>query len=289
MRSLPVSVLLCWAASLAPSLGVPIEQLLLTPADIGPGGCPSQTLRQCSSHGRCDGSTRRCLCDRGYSGAGCERAEFLLGCPHNCSFSTGGGVCGNGNRCICNHGRSGDDCADHTHVNCTLACAASGHGQCFAGQCRCFPGYYGPQCQQGCPGWSEDGLACSGRGICVSTGSPNHSPDVCKCHVGFAGSGCERDLDGVTLCPRHCSGHGSCLQGRCTCDPRFAGHDCSIELRQGQLAHALDGPLPRLVAFLVCAALSGLMAFAALRYINGPSKVSAAATGKGDLSMQGLR
>ena len=249
-------------------LGVPPS--LLTPSDIGPGGCPSQTLRQCSSHGRCDSSKGQCTCDRGYSGAGCEVAEYLLACPHNCSFTSGGGVCVGGHRCMCNPGRSGDDCADHTDVSCSLSCASSGHGECVNGRCECFPGFYGPQCQQGCPGWTAGGIPCSGHGICVSTGSPNHSPDVCKCHIGFAGAGCEQDVDGVTTCPRDCSGHGTCSKGRCTCEPKFAGHDCSIELRQGRLAHALDSSTARLAAVAACGTLSGLLAMAFLRFINGP-------------------
>ena len=99
-------------------------------------------------------------------------------------------------------------------------------------------------------------------------GSPGHSADRCKCFVGFAGDGCERDLEGTTTCPRACSGHGKCANGRCSCDEKFAGHDCSIELRHSRLAHALDSMLARLGAASACFAVSSIGAALALRYIN---------------------
>ena len=144
----------------------------------------------------------------------------------------------------------------------------SGSG-CYDGRCECRPGYYGPACLLGCAGYvAETGAPCSGHGICVSTGSPGHSQEWCKCHAGFAGAACEKDLEGVAICPRDCSGRGTCRAGRCSCEPKFAGHDCSIELRHGRLAHALDSGAARVAAALACFVLTAGFAFGGLRYIN---------------------
>lgn len=235
-----------------------------TTPPLGPGGCPSAGgARPCSGHGSCRGG--RCVCDRGWGEPTCARAEYLLACPSNCSWHAApplsGGACVGG-RCVCAAGRSGDDCADVTNVSCEPGC--SGHGECLDGRCACVPGYYGDACAQGCAGYvPATQKPCSGRGLCAPTGSPGRSPDRCRCFVGFEGDGCERDVEGVASCARDCSGRGSCRHGRCTCDARFAGHDCSIELRHGRLVHALDSRLARalaaLVVFAATAGCAGLM------------------------------
>ncbi len=242
--------------------------------DIGPEGCPSTTLRPCSGHGTC-GSDGRCRCDRGYSALACERREYLFSCPANCSWPSGGACVRD--RCVCAPGRSGDDCASLTPVNCTRDC--SGHGECIADRrtgltsCECAAGYYGPTCLLGCDGYvPETGAPCSGRGLCLPTGSPGHSAERCKCHTGFEGAGCELDVEGVTTCPRECSGHGVCSGGRCACDEHYAGHDCSIELRHGRLAHALDSASARVVAAFGCFVLTAGCAALAIRYINAEPK-----------------
>jgi hypothetical protein len=287
-----------------------LQALLATPLrekfwtnqlDIGPAGCPSTTLRPCSGHGSC--TATGCNCDRGFSGSACETQEYLLGCPHNCSAPEGGSCVRH--HCVCRSGRSGDDCADRTPVNCSAGCAANGHGDCIDGQCVCRAGFYGVDCIQGCAGYGRPphptsralsrgvpppralmptphlvatdaatGRPCSGHGRCESTGSPGHSIDQCKCFAGFAGEGCQHDLDGITTCPRNCSGHGTCFHGRCECDERHAGSACSIELRHGKLAHALDSPLARLGAAGACFVGSACLAILAVRYINGAGKVS---------------
>ena len=250
------------------ALSTPLQ---LAASEIGPLGCPSNTLRPCSGHGSCN-PNGHCSCDRGFSGSACDRFEYLVGCPQNCTAPNG--KCFRG-RCICNRGFSGDDCADRTPVNCSISCAANGRGECINGECVCRPGYYGTDCIQGCPAYVEaTGEPCSGHGICVSTGSPGHALDACKCFTGFEGSGCERDLEGVTTCPRDCSGHGTCNGGRCTCDDRYAGRDCSILLRHGRLAHLLDSHVSRLCAVAACLAATSLLAAFALRWINhGGGKV----------------
>eukprot|EP00966_Prymnesium_polylepis_P142032 3280035-Prymnesium_polylepis.1 len=138
---------------------VPPTTIARPAMDLGPGGCVSTTLRTCSGHGRC--SSGLCYCDRGYAGSACERREYLLACPSNCSAALGGGQCVGG-RCLCETGRSGDDCADVTNVNCSFGC--SGHGECVNGDCACRAGFYGHACGQGCSGYVfETGAVCSGR------------------------------------------------------------------------------------------------------------------------------
>ena len=64
---------------------------------------------------------------------------------------------------------------------------------------------------------------CSGRGRCSPTG-------VCHCDAGFASpADCSVPDPAARPCPAHCSGHGVCreAEGRCTCDPGFAGAACS--------------------------------------------------------------
>ena len=95
-----------------------------------------------------------------------------------------------------------------------------------------------------------------------------------KLVVGFAGVGCEEDLEGVTTCERNCSWpHGSCYNSRCACQPKYAGHDCSIELRHGRLAHALDSAAAKLGAVVAVGAVSTCIALALVRFINVGPKV----------------
>jgi hypothetical protein len=243
----------------------------------GPSGCPSTTLRECSGHGKCVGGRGFCRCDHGYSGSACDRAEYLLACPLNCSFPHGS--CLDGYACRCTAGYSGDDCGRHTFVNCTAGC--SGHGECLNGACACAPGYHGRYCELGCAGYVRlTGEACSGRGVCRSTGSPGRSADRCVCHIGFEGEGCEVDADGQLGCERGCSGHGSCRHNRCTCELGFAGRDCSILLRYSTLAHSMDAPTTRMLAALVCLVLTALCAICAARYIDRAGAAEAEGAGQ---------
>jgi len=241
--------------------------------------CPTSIPHKtCSGHGSCVSSPTKavpqCECDRGFSGMACEVHEFALSCPYNCSWPQGG-RCQNGQKgkvqhCVCASGRSGDGCVDSTPVNCSSGCA--GHGECMEGVCSCFPGFYGRDCLQGCPGYVEStGQPCSGHGLCAATGSPGHSADVCKCFRGFEGDACETDVEGVTTCPLNCSGHGTCLHGLCTCEPTFASDDCSIELRHGGKL-ALETRLSKLLAVVACFAVSAMCASAAWSWVNAAEK-----------------
>jgi len=88
----------------------------------------------------------------------------------------------------------------HEYVEC------SNKGDCdrLTGQCVCLPGYDGSACQRAsCPG--EDGLHCSGHGVCQTAQEIARSEDGnvyelwdadatmgCVCDAGYEGPGCER-------------------------------------------------------------------------------------------------
>ena len=283
------SMLLIWSllcsAARPPAL-TSLEASSLHPGvDLGPGGCPSDTEAPCSGHGRCAGGL--CSCDRGFEGAGCARRGYLFSCPLNCSYPAG--HCDSTGRCVCARGRSGDGCEDVTPVNCSASCAGPPggplHGECVGGTCVCRPGFRGPSCERGCPGYVRSTAQdCGGRGLCqaapraatrASGGVPGSTAEVpaldhCKCFQGFSGDACERDLLGALGCDRDCSGHGSCVAGACRCHHGHGGRDCSILLVHGD-SHWLDSPTDRLAVAALTFLATGCLAWIALRYVQrGP-------------------
>jgi hypothetical protein len=62
-----------------------------------------------------------------------------------------------------------------------------GRGMCLrSGACECSGGYLGASCQVACPGLSEEGTYCSGRGNCSSVkGDEDHGLlAICTCEYG---------------------------------------------------------------------------------------------------------
>jgi len=126
---------------------------------------------QCSNKGICDTKSGECACFANYDGIACERTI----CPNNCNEA---GVCFTEQQlaaeagvvyttpwdaqthvgCICDIGRRGPDCS-------LIECPSgpdvlkgygnesgrdcSGRGICdyASGECSCFHGYYGNECQ----------------------------------------------------------------------------------------------------------------------------------------------
>lgn len=125
---------------------------------------------ECSNKGQCDRSTGECACFDGYEGVACERTS----CPNSCSNA---GFCYTQYQladsasktystpwdatkhvgCKCDLGRRGPDCSQ---IECpsgsdvmkglgnTAGRDCSGRGICdySSGDCKCFSGYYGTQC-----------------------------------------------------------------------------------------------------------------------------------------------
>merc|ERR1719331_3062598 len=102
--------------------------------------------------------------------------------------------------------------ADNSTVECGEACTCpnrcSGNGECFNGQCKCFPGYTYFDCSlRVCPS------DCSNNGFCYNA--------TCHCNPGWKGGDCS-----IQTCPDECNYHGSCKAGKCVCRPGWKGDAC---------------------------------------------------------------
>ncbi|XP_053400283.1 teneurin-m-like isoform X5 [Mercenaria mercenaria] len=127
------------------------------------------------------------------------------GCPGDCFLH---GSCVDG-QCQCFPGYTGWDCNQKT---CPLLC--SGNGMYIRGQCQCHTGWKGIECDI-----RENECVvpnCNGNGVCVD--------GKCECHEGFKGVDC----GSVDCLMPNCSGNGVCALGECVCYKGFKGTDCSI-------------------------------------------------------------
>eukprot|EP00299_Pterocystis_sp_00344_P003581 c14343_g1_i1.p1 GENE.c14343_g1_i1~~c14343_g1_i1.p1 ORF type:complete len:414 (-),score=112.44 c14343_g1_i1:39-1280(-) len=118
-----------------PHPAVPYDIPSIFPFDTS---CPDH----CSGHGEC--VNKKCVCELGYSGAGCESAV----CAGNCN---GRGICSDG-ICSCRKGWTGSACDLPTCPN-----NCSGNGVCFEGDCTCSPDWVEIDCSK--PRWGVPGLS----------------------------------------------------------------------------------------------------------------------------------
>lgn len=159
----------------------------------------------CSGHGVCNNGD--CECDEGwYNG---DRAQCSRTCKGGCLH----GVCKLFNNipgCLCEEGWKG--------TNCDIKCNCV-HGNCIlnfeekTATCECNQKWRGPDCSIECPG---DVIACSGHGVCNSTGQ-------CICDVSSAWQGPSCNCSSAFSC----SGHGVCEGDKCICSGNFAGENCN--------------------------------------------------------------
>lgn len=96
--------------------------------------------------------------------------------------------------------------------------------------CKCENGFSGVSCS--CP--SQDGVECSGHGIC-------HDSE-CYCHHLWGGEACD-----VPVCSPSpdCSGHGLCREGTCDCTAGWKGEDCGVKTPTKCVHGKVDGGLCR--------------------------------------------
>mmetsp|Transcript_69344 Transcript_69344/g.219412 ORF Transcript_69344/g.219412 Transcript_69344/m.219412 type:complete len:896 (-) Transcript_69344:944-3631(-) len=256
------------------------------PAPIDSSGAPvvlatTAVADFCSGNGECDWGSKTCSCDKGFldSASGCSTQ-----CPGG-SFlpCSGNGVCMRDSTgapsCTCKCGWTGPLCdqvsacpctdstcyydsnldADACKIPCgkllsTLDCAGVTNDQ---DECVCSLGFWGPSCENACPGVDPDtgeGESCGPGGTCNPDGScacdPCYSinPDTGSCEldpppecVAFQGKpectasgwqcGCRGQFTGPTCDECACLNDGVCnvVSGACNCVGGYTGNKCQYE------------------------------------------------------------
>ncbi|XP_064419812.1 integrin beta-6 isoform X2 [Latimeria chalumnae] len=148
-----------------------------------------------------------------------------------CSKGHGSFECG---VCVCNPGHMGPYCECNEDSINTSDCksnpeheSCSGRGECFCGQCNCYPSalgrIYGAYCE--CDDFScvrFKGHICAGHGDCDC--------GECLCHSGWRGEYCNCSTS-TDMCVSQdgvfCNGRGNCICGKCVCtNPGASGDKC---------------------------------------------------------------
>ena len=143
-----------------------------------------------------------------------------------CNACNGHGTCDPQGQCVCEDGyftsRNGEQCGSSCDDN-GVPCV---HGTCtqVAGtlQCLCEPNFFGPSCEDTCPG-----LGCNGHGTCEYSSAGKLT---CTCGAFHRGDACEKTCPGSSDYPVPCSGHGLCVEdqdAKCVCDQGWEGDACA--------------------------------------------------------------
>jgi len=167
-------------------------------------------------NGVCEGPDI-CACDVGWESVNCSTCIKLPGCVH-------GSCNGKGLACEC------DDKTKWQGGLCDIPiCNNCVNGKCVApGQCKCHPGWQGPNCDQCVP---LSGCNVPIGGSCTDpNNSTIHVPNGCLCKTGFTGHLCDEPL----CSPACIEGHGKCIFGTpstqsdpiCKCNLGWSGNDC---------------------------------------------------------------
>jgi len=236
----------------------------LQPCPVGLGGLI------CSARGMCSDNTNgtgACACFTGFSGPGCA-SECNGGADRPCNNK---GVCNQlVGTCTCfqdpvNGYWAGANCTECSSMyesdGCLTRCPStgampntpcSGRGSCYGGLCQCDEtfcgdkcelegedcadqcreGYWGPDCDNLCPGNGE----CDLHGRCNSgkTGDGR-----CTCFIGYWGDDCAGECPGLVTDPitgqvtQVCGGNGNCISGECICNSGWATELCTLECPGG--------------------------------------------------------
>lgn len=165
------------------SVGVQIRAPVMARVSHSTAPVPASATRRKASW---QGSSCN-LCVPKFEGTYCTVPNWTTTC------ATAKGFCYNG---ICLN------CGKNTAnaISCGVACEKSGDAECNLG---CPQALYGPECQFVCPGTTEMGEPCMGRGMCDAG---TRGRGTCKCKPGYGGVACE------VGCPRYqnliCEGRG---------------------------------------------------------------------------------
>lgn len=163
------------------------------------------TLRECSGQGYCDHTTGLCSCMQSFdinkqeyrylakssdgrgnigSRGDCGYLEPVSACVSSTVSCSGHGRCGNSTGCVCDDGFFGASCSlrlcptgrsffdealynDTAHR--TAVCSNNGVCDNVLGLCKCRDGFVGDACDmRDCVRDAETGIACNGRGRCLS-------------------------------------------------------------------------------------------------------------------------
>ncbi|VDD74673.1 unnamed protein product [Mesocestoides corti] len=185
-----------------------------------------------------------CECKPGWSGMLCTiDTQYCSNHPHTC---LNGGVCHStptetlpGYTCQCPLGYEGYHC-ESPNQDCRVY-RCSSHGICQTnGDCACFDGFYGPNCQFNQTHCSQH--PCQGsQSLCIplnnTTPQPANAKKIinyrCECQAGLTGRNCELKI-------RHCDSRpclhdGKCVElqlgsdgYQCICLPGFRGRHCEL-------------------------------------------------------------
>ncbi|KAJ0396333.1 hypothetical protein ATCC90586_003019 [Pythium insidiosum] len=99
------------------------------------------------------------------------------------------------------------------YAACTDSC--KGYGRCVEGQCECYAGWSGPQCEICTPG---DAQACNNAGTC-------QKDSTCKCEFGVKGRYCSGESCEGIFCGS--SKNAGCTNGVCVCSYGCVGNECT--------------------------------------------------------------
>ena len=213
-----------------------------------------------------------CDCPHGYYGSGCQSecpGGHLSPCSGHGSCDPvdgtctcaddaqrghfGGPACGrcasgwSGGSCLqpCPLGQGGVPCSGYPCQFATCYCGPTACGpncNVTGNACltlACPEGRYGPMCAFECPRPASSAAACTGHGSCLAM---VYADGKCHCDPGYAGEDCAAECPGGP--GNVCTGHGACSPARATCEclAGFAGAACDIPCpRRGGRACAGHG------------------------------------------------